>query len=56
MDNPCKNCENARIEYLDDFEYGCDKPCEKAKEFYKILGNKLDELIGKIEKIINNNN
>ena len=45
MDNPCKQCPQLNMAYLNDCEYGCDNPCRKAKEFYNSVGNKLDELL-----------
>ena len=50
MDNPCKHCDKAIEDYLDDCEYGCDNPCEKAKNFYKQVNNKLDELLKAVKK------
>ena len=50
MDNPCKYCDKTNMEYLRDCEYGCDNPCEKAKNFYKQVGNKLDELLKAAKK------
>ena len=50
MDNPCKHCDKVVEDYLDDCEYGCDNPCEKAKNFYKQLDNKLDELLKAVKK------
>ena len=44
MDNPCKHCDKANMHYVNDCEYGCDEPCQKAKDFYKEeLGLKRDE-------------
>ena len=50
MDNPCKYCNKVIPEYLDDCEYGCDNPCEKAKEFYSSVGKKLDELLEAVKQ------
>ncbi|HAU87717.1 MAG TPA: hypothetical protein DCW90_20185 [Lachnospiraceae bacterium] len=52
MDNPCKHCDKANIHYVNDCEYGCDKPCQKAKDFYKSLGNELDEILKKLHELI----
>jgi hypothetical protein len=51
MDYPCKHCEKANMDYVSDFEYGCENPCEKAKDFYKRLGNKLDELLDRVKEM-----
>lgn len=50
MDNPCKRCSQLNMAYIDDCEYGCDDPCEKAKEFYNSVGKKLDELLGAVKQ------
>lgn len=50
MDNPCKRCDKANKYY--DCEYGCDEPCQKAKDFYKSVGDKLDEILKKLCKLI----
>lgn len=50
MDNPCKQCPELNMAYLDDCEYGCDNPCEKAKEFYSSVGKKLDELLDVVKQ------
>lgn len=50
MDNPCKYCDKVIEDYLDDCEYGCDNPCEKAKEFYSCVGEKLDELLKAVKQ------
>ena len=52
MDNPCKNCGKANIDFVNECEYGCDNPCQKAKEFYKQVGNKLDELLDKCKQLL----
>ena len=44
---------NMRMERLtNDCEYGCDNPCQKAKDFYKQVGNKLDELLDKCRQLL----
>lgn len=50
MDNPCKHCDKAVEDYLDDCEYCCDNTCEKAKEFYNSVGKKLDELLEAVKQ------
>lgn len=50
MDNPCKQCPELNMAYIDDCEYGCDNPCEKAKDFYSSIGNKLDELLKAVKQ------
>ena len=51
MDNPCKYCDKSIAEYLDDCEYGCDNPCEKAKDFFDSVGKKLDELLKAVKQL-----
>ena len=50
--NPCEHCDNADMHYVNDCEYGCDEPCEKAREFYKSIGDTLEELLDKINKLL----
>ncbi len=52
MDNPCKYCDKANMDFVNDCEYGCDNPCQKAKDFYKKVGNKLDELLDKCRQLL----
>ena len=52
MDNPCKQCPELNMAYINDCEYGCDNPCEKAKEFYSSVEKKLDELIDKCQRLL----
>lgn len=52
MDNPCKYCDKANTDYIDDCEYGCDNPCEKAKEFFQSINKKLDELLNRVKTLI----
>ena len=52
MDNPCKYCEQANIDYINDCEYGCDTPCEKAKDFFKTINKKLDNLLEQVKRLI----
>ena len=33
-------------------EYGCDEPCKEAKDFYKSLGDVLDEILKKLYELI----
>lgn len=56
MDNPCKQCKYMDPQFLDNFEYGCESPCDKAKEFYEELGRRMDELLERIKKLMNENN
>lgn len=56
MDNPCKQCKYMDPQFLDNFEYGCENPCVEAKEFYDKLGKRMDELIIKLKKLMNENN
>ena len=52
MDNPCKYCNKANIDFVNNCEYGCDNPCEKAKDFWKKLSNKLDDLLDKLQQLL----
>lgn len=52
MDNPCKYCEKANIDYINDCEYGCDTPCEKAKDFFRTINKKLDNLLEQVKRLI----
>ena len=52
MDNPFKQCPELNMAYINDCEYGCDNPCEKAKEFYSSVEKKLDELIDKCQRLL----
>lgn len=47
MDNPCKHCDKANMDFVNDCGYGCDNPCEQAKNFWEQAGNKLDVLLDK---------
>ena len=53
MDNPCKYCNKANMEFVDDLEYGCDTPCLQAKEFYKTLGCQIDKLLDQVYTALN---
>lgn len=53
MDNPCKYCDKANMKFVDDLEYGCDKPCSKAKEFYKNVGCQLEKLLDRVYTALN---
>lgn len=55
MDNPCKQCKYMDPQFLDNFEYGCESPCDEAKEFYKELGRRMDELLERIKKVVDKN-
>lgn len=52
MDNPCKYCEKANIHYVNNCEYGCDEPCQKAENFYKSLDDKFEALLDKLTKLL----
>ena len=51
MDNPCKFCDKAN-NFVNDCEYGCDNPCEKAKDFWKQVCNKLSDLLDKCQQLL----
>lgn len=52
MDNPCKYCDKTNMDFVNDCEYGCDNPCQQAKDFYKQVGNKIDELLDKCKRLL----
>ncbi len=51
MDNPCKHCDKSNLDFVNDNEYGCSKPCKAVKDFYKWLGEKLDEMLRRISAL-----
>ena len=52
MDNPCKHCDKANPDFVNECEYGCDSPCNQVKEFYRVLCDKLDDLIKLAQKAL----
>ena len=52
MDNPYKYCDKANVHYVNDCEYGRDEPCQKAKDFHKSVGDELEELLKKMNRLI----
>ena len=52
MDNPCRHCNEANLDYVNECEYGCDNPCEQAKLFYKAIGERLDDLLRLAKRMI----
>lgn len=50
MDNPCKNCDKANLEAVNDGEYGCDTPCKKATDFTAAISKSLDEILDILSK------
>lgn len=50
--NPCEHCDKADMHYVNDCEYGCDEPCEKARIFYKMAGDTLEDILKKINKLL----
>ena len=52
MNNPCKYCGKANIHYVNDGEYGCDEPCQKARDFYKSVGDTLEEMLETMNKLL----
>lgn len=50
MDNPCKECNKMKFEWLYPFEYGCGTPCQKAKDYYKSIEENFDKLIARIKE------
>ena len=53
LNNPCCSCGKANPDLVNEFEYGCGKPCRKAKKFYKRVGKRLDELLDKVRELLN---
>ena len=52
MRNPCQDCDKSNIEFVNDCEYGCDNPCDKAKAFWKEIDSRLDTLLDKVKKAL----
>ena len=50
--NPCTKCSKKDDDLFDYFEYGCDKPCAAAKQFFDDLTNFLTDAIKKIEELL----
>ena len=44
--------QKVNIDFVNNCEYGCDNPCEKAKDFWKELSNKLDDLLDKLQQLL----
>lgn len=54
MNNPCRECLYMSDEWFDNFEYGCENPCQKAKDYYLSVNKKLDEVLGKCRELLHN--
>ena len=52
MDNPCKECPKMTPELFEPFEYGCDNPCQEAKDFYNSVGKTLDDLLMRVKEMV----
>lgn len=52
MDNPCKHCDKANPDFVNECEYGCDNPCQSAKDFYRVLSRQLDDLLKRAKDIL----
>lgn len=52
MDNPCKECPKMTPELFEPFEYGCDNPCQEAKDFYNSVGKTLDDLLMRVKGLV----
>lgn len=52
MDNPCKHCPKANPEFVNDCEYGCDAPCQSAKDFWETVNKQLDDLLKKAKDLL----
>lgn len=52
MDNPCKHCKLANPDFVNEVEYGCDNPCQNAKDFYRVLNGQLDDLLKRVKDFL----
>ncbi|MBO5715553.1 MAG: hypothetical protein J6S23_04065 [Clostridia bacterium] len=52
MDNPCKHCDKANPDFVNECEYGCDNPCQSAKDFYRVLNRQLDDLLKRAKDLL----
>ena len=52
MNLPCLECPQMNEKLFEPFEYGCEKPCQKAKDYYKSLGCKLDGLLDRLKEMV----
>lgn len=52
MVNPCWKCKKANLDDVRDLEYGCEKPCRKARKYVKKLCHKLDELLIRVKRLL----
>lgn len=56
LPNPCKDCKKRDDRLWDSLEYGCDEPCQRAKDFFDGLETKLNELLKRAEELLKGNN
>ena len=52
MDNPCKHCPKANPDFVNDNEYGCDTPCQSAKDFWGTVSTQLDGLLKRAKDLL----
>lgn len=52
MDNPCKHCNVSNPDCVNDHEYGCDNPCEKAVDFREVIFISLEQISKDLNNLI----
>lgn len=52
MEKPCKHCDKANMDYVNECEYGCDNPCQNAKDFYKVWNSQADDLLKRVRDFL----
>lgn len=52
MDNPCKHCPKANLDFVNDNEYGCNTPCKSAKDFWSTVSKQLDDLLERARDLL----
>lgn len=53
MSSPCKNCDQKSINWIvETLSPGCNHPCAQFNEFADDLSNRMTEMIGKCQAII----
>ena len=50
--NPCRNCEKASRDMVNDLEYGCFNPCQRAEDFFEHVGKTIDDLIRRVNELL----
>lgn len=51
-EHPCRNCNKANIDFVDNFEYGCFNPCQEAEDYFADIGRKIDELLKRANELL----